>query len=232
MSSVAADLGRPRGVDPSPSCVAHAPSASLEATSLEAPAPGVAAAPAWRTRLLRLLPLLASLAVTLGAAPLALLLAQHTGELSRFGVLGYPALFLIQALMSATLFLPAPGAAVVVGAGTFLDPTWVGVTAGLGSATGELSGYVLGYYGRRAVPINRSRLWRLAERGFRRWGIVALFVLAMIPNPVFDALGILAGCMRYSLSRFWVATAAGKVVKFFLFAYGGWLLSLWLRLPS
>ncbi len=168
----------------------------------------------------------------LGAAPLALVLVQNTGELSRYGVLGYPALFVIQTLMSATLFMPAPGAAVVVGAGSLLDPAWVAVAAGLGSATGELSGYLLGFYGRRAMPVDRSRLWRLAERGFRRWGILAVFLLATIPNPTFDALGVLAGCMRYPLSRFWLATAAGKTVKFSLFAYGGWLFSLWLRLPT
>ncbi len=225
MSSIAADLGRPRGVDPSPPLDPTTFSASFQA-------PTVAAAAPWRARLARLLPLLASLAVTLGAAPLAYVLVQHAGEMSRYGVLGYPALFLIQTLMSATLFLPAPGAAVVVGAGTFLDPSWVGVAAGLGSATGELSGYLLGFYGRRAVPVDRSRLWRLAERELRRGGIVALFLLAIVPNPCFDALGILAGCMRYPISRFWLATAAGKVVKFFLFAYGGWLLGVWLSLPA
>ena len=97
--------------------------------------------------------------------------------------------------------------AFVAAAGAVLDPLWVGIVAGLGSATGELSGYLLGYYGRRAVPTDTSRLWRLAERGFRRWGFVALIVLAFIPNPVFDALGILAGGLRYPIGRFWLATA-------------------------
>ena len=64
--------------------------------------------------------------------------------------------------------MPAPGVAVAAAAGTFLDPLWVGIVAGLGSATGELSGYLLGYYGRRAVPTDTSRAWRLAERGFRQ----------------------------------------------------------------
>lgn len=181
------------------------------------------------SRLQRLLPLGLSVAITLAAAPLANLLYQRAGELSQYGLLAYPVVFAVMALTSATLFLPAPGAAVAAAAGTFLDPLWVAVFAGVGSATGELSGYLLGYYGRRAVPTSSSRVWRLTERGFRRWGFVALLVLATIPNPVFDALGILAGGLRYPIWRFWLATVPGKILKFYGFAYGGWLFSLWMR---
>jgi membrane protein YqaA with SNARE-associated domain len=181
------------------------------------------------SRVQRLLPLGFGLVITLAAAPLAIFLTQQTGELGRYGLLAYPILFAAQALVSATLFLPAPGVAVAAAAGTFLDPLWVGIVGGLGSATGELSGYVLGYYGRSAVPTDSSRLWRLAERGFRRWGFIALIVLALIPNPVFDALGILAGGLRYPVGRFWMATAAGKVLKFCGISYLGWLLAAWIR---
>lgn len=187
------------------------------------------AATAW-SRYQRFLPLAFSLLITVVAAPLAYIVTREAGELSRYGLLAYPVVGVVQALTSATLFLPAPGAALAAAAGTFLDPLWVGIFAGVGSATGELTGYALGYYGRRAVPPNRSRLWRLAERGFNRWGLLALIVLAMIPNPVFDALGVLAGCLRYPVGRFWIATAFGKTMKFYAFAYGGWLFSTWMRI--
>jgi membrane protein YqaA with SNARE-associated domain len=171
-----------------------------------------------------------SIGITLAAAPLAVLITQQTDELARYGIFAYPILFVLQMLVSATIFLPAPGVAVVAAVGTFLDPLWVGIVAGLGSATGELSGYLLGYYGRRAVPTDTSRLWRLAERGFQRWGFVALIVLAMIPNPVFDALGILAGGLRYPMGRFWLSTALGKILKFCGISYLSWLFSAWMRL--
>jgi membrane protein YqaA with SNARE-associated domain len=175
------------------------------------------------------LPLGLSLVVTLAAAPIAIYLTQDAGELRRYGSFAYPALFLLQMLFSATLFLPAPGLAFVAAAGTFLDPFWVGVMAGLGSATGELSGYLLGYYGRRAAPTDTSRVWRLAERVFRTWGFVAVMVLSCIPTPVFDALGILAGGLRYPILRFWLATACGKVTRSLLVAYGASLLNLWMQ---
>jgi len=192
-----------------------------------APDSGPIATP-W-SRVQRWLPLAFSVGITLAAAPLAVAITQRTDELARYGIFAYPILFVLQALVSATLFLPAPGVAVVAAVGTFLDPLWVGIVAGLGSATGELSGYLLGYYGRRAAPTDTSRLWRLAERGFRRWGFVALIVLAMIPNPVFDALGILAGGLRYPLGRFWLSTALGKILKFCGISYLSWLFSMWMR---
>jgi membrane protein YqaA with SNARE-associated domain len=192
------------------------------------PAHDAGAVPAPASRFQRLLPLIFSLTVTVAAAPLAIFVSQQTGELGTYGILAYPMLFVLQALVSATIFLPAPGLAVVAAAGTFLDPIGAGIVAGLGSATGELSGYLLGYFGRRAVPTDTSRLWRLAERGFRRWGFIALVVLAAIPNPAFDALGILAGSLRYPLGRFWLSTAAGKVMKFCLVSYLSSLLSVWM----
>jgi membrane protein YqaA with SNARE-associated domain len=193
------------------------------------PGPDTTAIGAPASRVAQLLPLGLSLVITLAAAPLAIFITQQFDNPTRFGVFAYPILFVTQALVSATIFLPAPGVAVAAAAGTFLNPLWVGIAAGLGSATGELSGYFLGYYGRRAVPTDTSRLWRVAERGFQRWGFVAIVVLAAIPNPVFDALGILAGGLRYPVSRFWLATAAGKILKFCGVSYLGWLVSTWMR---
>jgi membrane protein YqaA with SNARE-associated domain len=186
------------------------------------------AATPW-SRMQRLLPLGVSLLITAAAAPLAIFITQQFDDPSQFGPFAYPLLFLTQMLVSATIFLPAPGVAVAAAAGTFLHPFWVGVVAGLGSATGELSGYFLGYYGRSAVPTDTSRLWRLAERGFTRWGFLAIIVLAFIPNPAFDALGILAGGLRYPLARFWLSTAAGKILKFCCFSFFGALVGAWLR---
>ena len=197
-------------------------------SSAVVPAPGSGAVATPWSRVQRMLPLAFSICITLAAAPLAIFITQQTDELGKYGLLAYPILFVGQALMAATLFLPAPGLAFVAAAGAVLDPLWVGIVAGLGSATGELTGYLLGYYGRRAVPTDTSRVWRLTERGFRRWGFIALIVLAFIPNPAFDALGILAGGLRYPLGRFWLSTAAGKILKFLGISYLSWLFSIWM----
>jgi membrane protein YqaA with SNARE-associated domain len=202
------------------------PEAGVSAAAI--PTPEADTAPTAWSRIQRFLPLILSLLATMAVVPLAYVITRHAGDLRSYGLLAYPVVCVVQALTSATLFLPAPGAALAAAAGTFLDPFWVGIFAGVGSATGELTGYGLGYYGRRAVPTSTSRMWRLAERGFRRWGVVSLIALALIPNPFFDALGILAGCLRYPLGRYWLATATGKMLKFYAFAYGGSLFTTWM----
>lgn len=209
--------------------------ARLPLSSAATPGSDTSAIETPASRVARLLPLGLSLVITLAAAPLTFFvsqqldISQQLDNPHRFGPFAYPILFVTQALVSATIFLPAPGVAVVAAVAPFLHPLWAGIAAGLGSATGELSGYFLGYYGRRVVPTDTSRLWQLAERGFRRWGFVALVVLAMIPNPVFDALGILAGGLRYPVLRFWLASAAGKILKFCGVSYVGWFVSLWMQ---
>jgi membrane protein DedA with SNARE-associated domain len=75
--------------------------------------------------------------------------------MSRLDTLGYVGVFLIMLLSSATIILPAPGLAGVVIAGAFLNPFWVGVAGGTGSALGELSGYFAGFGGK--VIIERKR---------------------------------------------------------------------------
>jgi membrane protein YqaA with SNARE-associated domain len=192
------------------------------------PAPDSGPAATTWSRVQRFIPLGFSVVISIASVPLAILITEQTGEVSRYGLFAYPILFVAQMLMSATIFFPAPSMAFVATAGAVLDPLWVGIVAGLGGATGELSGYLLGYYGRRAAPTDTSRLWRLAERGFRRWGFIALIVLAGLPNPTFDALGILAGSLRYPLGRFWLATAVGKIAKFLIIAYLGSQFSLWM----
>ena len=49
----------------------------------------------------------------------------------------------------------------------------------------------------------------------------ALFVLALLPTPLFDVAGILAGAMRLPMHRFLAPVISGKIIKYILFAYFG-----------
>ena len=51
---------------------------------------------------------------------------------------------------------------------------------------------------------------------FQRWGVIAIFVLAAIPNPIFDIGGILAGMARMAWWKFLLAAILGKTVRFTL----------------
>ena len=144
--------------------------------------------------------------------------------------LGYPGIAIAMFLASSTVFLPAPGFAAVLWAGLVWDPLWVGIAAGLGAATGELSGYVLGLGGSVLLDFKRNRRWDFANRLFRRYGFWAIVLLAAIPNPIFDVVGVVAGSVSYPVRRFWIGCAAGKIAKFIAMAYladstVGWLVA-------
>jgi len=50
---------------------------------------------------------------------------------------------------------------------------------------------------------------------------VIIFLLAVIPNPVFDIAGMVAGALKLPLWRFMLWSWLGKCIKMLAFAYGG-----------
>lgn len=131
---------------------------------------------------------------------------------------GLLALFLINVVSSATLILPLPGLALTPLAATVADPLVVGLIAGTGQTIGELTGYLAGYSGRKALGID-ARTQRMTNL-MRRWGAPIVFVLALIPNPFFDVAGIIAGATRMPLRLYLLAAGAGKILKNMALAYG------------
>ena len=174
---------------------------------------------------------------SLGAALLAALLAAMVGvllsqgmQLSALEGLGYPGVTLVMFFSSSTVFLPAPGWAAVMAAGVAWNPLLVGLFAGLGSSLGELTGYLVGVSGRNALAPQEGRRWRRLERWMERYGFATILVLASIPNPVFDIVGVVAGSLRYSPRRLWVACIIGNTVKYTLLAFVGDTVLTWLGL--
>jgi membrane protein YqaA with SNARE-associated domain len=127
---------------------------------------------------------------------------------SPFGMVG---LFVFSALSSATLILPVPGLLLTAAAATVANPLLVGVLAGLGQAIGELTGYLAGASGNSLAGdrLSSSRL----TTWMRRFGPITLFVLALVPNPVFDVAGVVAGAMRMPVWQYLLATGSGKVIR-------------------
>jgi uncharacterized membrane protein YdjX (TVP38/TMEM64 family) len=140
-------------------------------------------------------------------------------ELAGLAAYGYPGIFLIMLLSSATVILPVPGLALVFAAGASFNPWLVGLAAGLGAGLGEITGYLVGYGGRGAVE-NRSAYARV-RRWMERYGLWVIFAMASVPNPVFDIAGITAGMMRIPLWQFLLAVCAGNIVKATVVALAG-----------
>ncbi len=71
------------------------------------------------------------------------------------------------------------------------------------------------------------RWWSGLQGWLGRHGFLAILALALVPNPAFDAVGLLAGSLGYPPRRFWLACALGNSLKYIAFAYLGDV-ALWL----
>jgi membrane protein YqaA with SNARE-associated domain len=139
-------------------------------------------------------------------------------EVERLKDYGYAGVFLVNFIGAASMILPTPAAASVVGGGAILNsylgiPTFVlvGVVAGLAEALGEFTGYAAGYGGRLIFQERPEYQW--LQRWMERRGVLVMFVMSVIPNPLFDIAGAAAGVVRMPMGRFFLAVLAGKIIK-------------------
>ena len=132
---------------------------------------------------------------------------------------GYPGIFLFALLTNATIFLPAPGVALVFAMGAIFNPLLVGIAAGAGGALGELSGYLAGFSGQAVVE--NGKLYQRLVRWVGEYGFWSILILAAIPNPTFDIAGVAAGVLKQPIHKFLLAVLIGVTIKMILFAYAG-----------
>ena len=143
-----------------------------------------------------------------------------------FTHLGYAGGALSSLLASGGILVPVPALAVACAASFYLTPLLVALVAAAAESVGELTGNSLGYTGRGFIQ--RRPLHQRLEQWMERRGWLLLFVLAVIPNPVFDVAGVAAGGLRYPLWRFLGVVAVGKLIKFVALVYACVLSVEWL----
>jgi uncharacterized membrane protein YdjX (TVP38/TMEM64 family) len=166
----------------------------------------------WLTLTLRILALLAVIGITV-------YISGIRDRVKEFEAYGYPGIFLIALLANATVFLPAPGVAVVFAMGSVFNPLGVALAAGTGGALGEISGYLAGFSGQAVVE--NSEAYNRILPWVQRYGVWAILTLAAIPNPLFDLAGIAAGVAKIPLWKFLLFCWVGQAVKMAIFAYAG-----------
>ena len=127
---------------------------------------------------------------------------------------GYTGIW-IAAFVGAAFFLPVGALAAVCVAATpavGLNPLIVGVVAGSAEALGELTGYAAGVGGKGLLE--RSRFYPKVKSLMTRYAGPVIFTASVIPNPVFDVMGVAAGSIRYPLRKFLLIVFVGKTIKF------------------
>jgi membrane protein DedA with SNARE-associated domain len=134
---------------------------------------------------------------------------------------GYYGTFLVSLAGSSTVLVPLPFFVVIITAGYKLNPFFVGLSAGLGAAIGELTGYGLGFSGRNIIEKRRKKGMEKVEGLFQKYGgFLVIFLFAATPLPD-DIVGILAGSLKYPLKKFFIASLIGKIIFNMTLAYAG-----------
>lgn len=142
----------------------------------------------------------------------------NIAELKSFGLIG---LFIIS-IIGGLLFLPSPIIiASVLAAGRFYPPVVVALVASLGSSIGDILGYWVGYTGRQAFVDEEKIKNQIMEDLFHKFGGALVLLLSLIPNPFFDAIGVVAGLFRYPLKKFFIYVFVGRLIRNILLAYLG-----------
>ena len=174
---------------------------------------------------------LVALVLGILAVSLVFVIWMFVGGLSNsdwWKALGYPWVFFLSLLASGGMVFPIPSLAATCGAaGLDLNLVIVGVLAGLGETLGELVGYSIGFGGQSVVQ--RRRIYKRARTWMIRWGIGVLLILSIIPNPIFDFVGIAAGALRYPMKRFLITVWVGKTLKGLIIAHVCFWIVEWVR---
>ena len=161
------------------------------------------------------------LALILGIA-ITILVIIYANRIRDYEEIGYLGVFLLTFLGNATVLVPVPVLAplnIVLG-GILTSPLLVGLTIGIASSMGELIGYLVGYAGSGIVT--SSKTYKKMEVRIKKYGLWAIFFLALIPNPLFDVAGLVAGAIGIKWWKFLLAMGAGKTVRAIIFAYIGY----------
>lgn len=113
-------------------------------------------------------------------------------------------------VMNSTVLLPSLSLLVVLEYSYILNPLSVVVVGAIGASLGELTGYMIGAEG-SSIITKFKRVPKL--KNFRKHSFGWVLSFALIPIPVFDIAGILAGSIKMNPFRFLVASFLGKSIK-------------------
>jgi len=140
---------------------------------------------------------------------------------------GYLGIFLISLIGATSIIFPIPYTVIIftigglkVGEAWVFEPLWIAGAAGIGSAIGEFSGYLLGFGGRRVIGERYKRKMEFLMKVFDRFGSIAIFLFALTPLPD-DLLFIPLGVMRYNFVKAFFPALVGKFFMNLVVAYSG-----------
>lgn len=140
------------------------------------------------------------------------LLRDKIGQVSNVGYLG---LFFFCFLANSTVFLPAPSLIIAASCALIMNPWLVALFAALGSTLGEFVGYTFGTVTKDLSP-KFQNIWEKFTSKVNNQTLL-VFILAVLPLPLFDIAGIYSGGTKMNLIKFTAACFIGKLIKLLVY---------------
>lgn len=131
-------------------------------------------------------------------------------QIEKYAMGGYIGVLVSCFASTASILLPAPGIFVVIQYAQFLNSTLVVLLGGIGTASGELIGYLLGRTGKNVIDFHTDNK---VLRVFKKHPYIAIFVFSVLPLPLFDVIGIASGMAKVNVLKFWIVCVLGKIIK-------------------
>ena len=150
------------------------------------------------------------------------LLAKFHFALYDFAWLAYLIVFGTSLSANLTILLPVPFAvSIMIAAATKWNPALIALSGGIGGTLGELSGYYVGYLGKKIAIAENTIGYSRIEGWIQRYGMWAISFLAFQPIIPFDIGGLIAGAARMPLRKFLLALFVGKFPKYLILTLAG-----------
>lgn len=140
--------------------------------------------------------------------------------------LGLLGIFVINFVSNASFFVSTPAFLTVVAGGNLYPPLLVALVSSFGATAGDALSFAFGASGRHLAnnKLKKKEWFRILSEYFKKYGDILLFILALVPNPIFDAIGLIAGVFSYNFFRFFAIVWVGRFIRYFLLAtFGSYL---------
>ena len=154
-----------------------------------------------------------------------------------YGLFG---LFVAAIIANATVLLPLPIDViflVISGDSPLIDGLIIAVVLGAGAGIGEMTAYIAGLVGMKAIEEARKTEFekiKIIREKISSLGMYFIYFSALVPFP-FDIIGITAGAIKYDPKKFFIAALAGKTTRYIIIAiashYGFGLIKGFFNLP-
>src|SRR3990167_4320226 len=134
--------------------------------------------------------------------------------------LGLIGIFIINFVSHASFFVSGPAFLTVVAGGNLYPPILVALVSSFGATLGETISFAFGASGRYLAnhKLKNKKWFYILSIYFKKYGDIILFVFALVPNPLFDAVGLVAGIFGYNFFKYFLLVLAGRFIRYFFFA--------------